>query len=64
MTSNVNEAHLKYLSNLAEWGVTNMDAAAPYLQKEFPGLSLLEAQQVVAYWLSTKNQLLNEQHTH
>ena len=52
--------YIKYLENLQEWGVTNVDSAAPYLQMSFPNLTLLEAREVITYWMSTRNQLLNE----
>ncbi len=56
----ITNEHREYLSNLETWGVTNIDAAAPYLKNEFPGLTLLEARAIIGQWLSTKNQLLNE----
>lgn len=47
------EKHLEYLDDLRESGKTNMYGAAPYLQKEFPGLNDREAREVLTYWMET-----------
>lgn len=56
----ITEEHLEFLTNLETWGVVNIDAAAPYLKNQFPGLTLIECREIVGHWLSTKNQLLSE----
>ena len=60
--SKITEDHKAFLKNLEEWGVTNIDAAAPYLQQQFPYLTLVECRAILGDWLKTKNQLLNEAH--
>lgn len=47
----VEEGHLKFLDKLRDSGVTNMWGARPYLLDEFPGLSEVEAQTVLLYWM-------------
>lgn len=47
------EEHLTYLDELRESGETNMFGAAPYLQREFPGLSKEEAKAVLLDWMHT-----------
>jgi len=46
------DEHLKYLDDIRESGITNMFAAAPYLQWEFsiPGK---EAREVLSYWMES-----------
>ena len=58
--SKATKDHIMFLENLEQWGVKNIDAAAPYLRQQFPTLSLIEAREVVSYWMNTRNQLLNE----
>jgi hypothetical protein len=56
----VKEEYLKYLTELEEWGVKDMSKSLPYLQKQFPELSLEEARAVLKTWSATKYQTLNE----
>ena len=48
----VTEAHLEYLDDLRDSGVTNMFGAASYLVQAF-GLTKQEARQVLSYWMKT-----------
>lgn len=47
------EEHLEYLDDLRESGDTNMFAARPYVEREFPELSEDEASKVLLYWMSS-----------
>lgn len=51
--TNGHPEYLEYLDNLRESGVTNMFGAGPYLQREFPELSLEKARSVVTHWMET-----------
>ena len=46
------EAHLEYLDDLRESGITNMFGAAPYLQQEFD-IPMNEAKLILSYWMKT-----------
>ena len=48
-----------FLNDLRDSGVTNMFGAAPYLQKEF-GLDKREARQVLANWMQSFSESLDE----
>ena len=48
----VTDAHLRYLDNLRESGVTNMWGASTYLVNAF-GLSQSNAQKVLFYWMES-----------
>jgi hypothetical protein len=49
----VTDEHLEYLDNLRESGDTNMFGARPYLQAEFPTLSVKDASLILSYWMKT-----------
>ena len=49
----VTDAHLEYLDDLRESGVTNMFGARPYLNRKFRKLSDDQAAQVLTYWMRT-----------
>jgi len=49
----VENKHLVYLDELRESGVTNMFGAAPYLTREFPGMTPYEAKPILMYWMET-----------
>jgi hypothetical protein len=48
----VTDAHLAYLDELRESGVTNMFGAGPYLRHEF-GVTQSEAHTILGYWMRT-----------
>jgi len=48
----VTEAHLEYLDELRESGITNMLGAAPYVQEAF-GMSMCAAKEVHLYWMQS-----------
>ncbi len=56
----VKEEYLNFLTGLEDWGVKDMSKALPYLQQQFPELSLEEARAVLKHWSETKYQILNE----
>ncbi len=45
--------HLEFLDALRESGAINMFGATPYLQREFPELTTIEARDVLGYWMSS-----------
>jgi hypothetical protein len=47
------DAHLEYLDDLRESGLTNMFGGAEYLKAEFPDLSKKESVEVLVYWMRT-----------
>lgn len=49
----VDDEMLDYLDDLRRSGVTNMFGAAPYVRDRFPGLTAVEAREVLAYWMET-----------
>lgn len=61
---NDKNAYFRYLGELDDWGVTNMQEAAPYLVQQFPELTLDEARSVLHEYAATKFQLLNEAPRH
>ena len=58
----VKDMHV-FLNDLRDSGVTNMFGAAPYLQKEF-GLEKGEARQVLANWMQSFSENLDERITY
>ena len=50
---NLLEAHLVYLDDLRESGITNMYGARPYLLSAFPELEKDEGGEIVSYWMKT-----------
>ena len=48
----VTDAHLEYLDELRESGVTNMFGAAPFVEAEF-SVSIKEAREILSYWMQT-----------
>jgi hypothetical protein len=60
MAANIKPEYLKFLTEMEEWGVKDMSGALPYLQNQFPELSLEEARTVLKFWSETKFQQLNE----
>jgi hypothetical protein len=52
--------YFNYLTNLQEWGFSDMSEAAPELQRQFPDLDMLEARKILSEWSATKYQLLKE----
>jgi len=58
----VKDMHI-FLNDLRDSGVTNMFGAAPYLQKEF-GLEKGEARQVLANWMQSFSENLDERITY
>jgi hypothetical protein len=48
------EEHFKYLDELRESGRVNMHGAAPWLMREFPGLTKAEATAVLKDWMARK----------
>ena len=60
MPTEVKEEYINFLNGLQDWGVTNMSKSLPYLQQQFPELSLEEARFVLKHWNETKFQVLNE----
>ena len=59
-TTEIKEEYLNFLTGLVDWGVKDMSASLPYLQQQFPELSLEEARFVLKHWSDTKYQVLNE----
>jgi len=49
----VTQEHLDYLDELRESGETNMFAARPYLQDEFPELTKQQSGRVLSYWMKS-----------
>lgn len=49
----VKDFHLSYLDDLMASGVTNMFAAAPYLQFFDNSLSINRARKILSYWMDT-----------
>lgn len=47
------EDEFEYLNELRESGRTNMFGAAPYLQKEFPYYTLVEAREILTKWMQS-----------
>lgn len=58
--TNIKPEYLKFLTEMQDWGVKDMSGALPYLQQQFPELSLEEARGVLKFWSETKFQQLNE----
>jgi len=52
----VKDEHLEYLDNLRESDTTNMFGSYSYLQNEFPGVSKVDAIDIVNYWIQTFGQ--------
>lgn len=50
---NETEQQFEFLDRLRQSGVTNMFGAAPYLQAQFPQLSVSEARKVLVNWMET-----------
>ena len=48
----VSNAHLEYLDDLRESGVTNMYGASPYLVDKF-GVTRQESHEILGYWMRT-----------
>ena len=48
----VEEAHLLFLDDLRESGVTNMFGAGPYVEEMFE-VNRFQARKIVAYWMET-----------
>lgn len=48
------EKYFLYLEELRESGATNMWGVIPYLQEEFPELSIKEAGNILVTWIKHK----------
>lgn len=57
MPTEIKEEYLTYLTELEHDGIKEV---LPYLQSQFPDLSLEEARQVLKFWTATKFQTLSE----
>ena len=59
LEENVDKKYSDFLVALRDSGITNMFGAAPYLQAEF-GLDKREAREVLANWMRSFGESLNE----
>jgi hypothetical protein len=59
INENVDKKYSDFLLALRDSGVTNMFGAAPYLQREF-GLDKREARKILANWMKSFNEGINE----
>jgi len=59
LDENVDKKYSDFLLALRDSGVTNMFGAAPYLQREF-GLDKREAREILANWMKSFNEGINE----
>lgn len=46
--------YFKFLDNLRDSGAINMFGAAPYLRREYGGMTITEARQVLRAWQDTR----------
>lgn len=57
---NIEEKVFEYLDELRESGVTNMYGAIPYIQQEFPELTISQSSSLLVGWMKT----FSERHKH
>ncbi len=50
------ESYFYFLDDLRKTGITNMYGAAPYLRKEFSGLSEKQSVDILSEWMRTFNE--------